>query len=133
MEILSLVVSDNAIPCSLSLFPTGTHCSRCWLCCLRSVSRPHRAQSASLQPALMSTLRTLCTSRSRSVSLSSARTPNSTTWYPISIHTCSMMGLYVSLYIRTPLCIYFTSCTIYFLPICYIFITATATPAGRGN
>lgn len=99
MEILSLVVSDNAIPCSLSLFPTGTHCFRCWLCCLRSVSRPHRAQSASLQPALMSTLRTLCTSRSRSVSLSSARTPNSTTWYPISIHvmfSCISVHLCVS-------------------------------------
>lgn len=90
---------------ALSLFPTGTRCSHCWLCCLRNVSRPHRAQSASPQPASMSTLRTLCTNRSRSASLSSARTPNSTTWYHISFRTydralCFLVHLYTSVYLH---------------------------------
>lgn len=106
------------IPCSPCLYvPTDTHFSLCWLCCLRSVSRPHRAQSASPQPASMSTLRTLCTSRSRSASLSSARIPNSTTWYHITPHSYYVVRLYHELSCLFPVC----------------FITTPAPPAGRGN
>lgn len=63
-----------------SLSFTGTRCSRCLLCSLRSVSRQHRALSASPRPALTLTSRTLSTSRSRSTSPSSAMTRSWTTW-----------------------------------------------------
>lgn len=64
----------------LTLLFTGTHCSRCLRCSLRSVSRQPKALSASPQPASTSTLKTLSTSRSRSTNLSSVMTLSWTTW-----------------------------------------------------
>lgn len=63
-----------------ALLFTGTRCSHCLRCSLRSVSRQPRAPSASPQPASTSTLRTLSTSRSRSTNLSSVMTLSWTTW-----------------------------------------------------